>query len=271
MADALPIVQNILTETHILSSAFLKRDVIIDAYLPRSVAHPENMALLLINDGQDLPKMPFDTMLNELVSSKQIQPVVCIGIHCGPERKMEYGIAKELDYKGRGAKAAAYTQFLFEELLPFIHNTYNVTSFSEKAFAGFSLGALSAMDIVWNHPHEFTKVGLFSGSFWWRNKSYEDGYTDEANRIMHNQVKNGSYYPWLRFFFECGAQDESEDRNNNGIPDSIDDTTDLIAALHSIGYPADSIEYLELPDGRHDVPTWAHAFPYFLKWAWGEK
>jgi len=40
--------------------------------------------------------------------------------------------------------------------------------------------------------------------FWWRNKAYKEGYTDEANRIMHNQVKNDVYYPWLNSFLNAG-------------------------------------------------------------------
>lgn len=31
------------------------------------------------------------------------------------------------------------------------------------------------------------------------------------------------------------------------------------------------IYYLELNDGKHDVPTWAHAFQAFLTWGLGEK
>jgi enterochelin esterase-like enzyme len=59
------------------------------------------------------------------------------------------------------------------------------------------------------------------------------------------------------------------DRNNNGIIDSIDDTLGLIGELEQKGYKRGTdIEYLELPDGRHDVPTWARAFPDFLKWGW---
>lgn len=269
MSDEKLTADTILVEQNIITSAFLERDVIVDAYLPTNVQFPEQMGLLLINDGQDLPKMPFDEILEMLINEKAIEPLLCMGIHCGPDRKMEYGTAREKDYKGRGAKAKAYTQFIFEELLPFIRNTYKLSSFAEKSFAGFSLGALSALDIVWNHPHEFTKVGSFSGSFWWRNKGYKDGYDDHSNRIMHNHVRKGAYYPWLRFFFECGAMDETKDRNNNGIIDSIDDTLDLLKELHLKGYPEAAIYYLELPEGKHDVPTWAQAFPDFLKWGWG--
>lgn len=266
-----PAVTNILTERTEIESIFLEREVLIDAYLPTNVAEPEKMSLLLINDGQDLPKMPFEEILDSLVENSEIDPMVCIGIHCGPDRKMEYGVAGQPDFKGRGAKADIYTKFVFEELLPHIRKTYYVHSFKEKSFAGFSLGALSAMDIAWNHPAEFSKIGVFSGSLWWRNKGYDEGYDESRDRIMHSMVRSGSYYPWLKFFFECGAGDEGEDRNKNGVIDSIDDTLDLIAELKAKGYNNSDIKYFELADGKHDVPTWGRAFPSFLKWGWGRK
>lgn len=268
MADEKVTAENILVEQNKLASAFLHRDVVVDAYLPRNVKHPEELSLLLINDGQDLPKMPFHEILDNLIAEDEIEPLICIGIHCGHDRKMEYGTARQADYKGRGAKAGDYTHFVFKELLPFLRKQYHIHSFREKSFAGFSLGALSAMDIVWNHPLEFTKAGLFSGSFWWRSKSYKDGYDDATDRIMHHLVREGHYAPWLKFFFECGALDETKDRNNNGIIDSIDDTLDLIAELKKKGYSDEAIRYLELEDGTHDVITWAKAFPEFLKWGW---
>ena len=86
---------------------------------------------------------------------------------------------------------------------------------------------------------------------------------------MHLQVQKGTYFPWLQFFFECGQLDETADRNNNGVIDSIEDVLDLIEDLKGIGYPDKSIRYLELEDGRHDVETWARAFPEFLRWGWG--
>ena len=262
--------KNIITETLTLGSEFLERDVTIDTYLPVNIAHPEQMSLLLINDGQDLPTMPFNEILNSLLLENKIEPVLCVGIYCSEDRKMEYGVASKPDYKGRGAKAGAYTKFVFDELLPKIHAVYNVPSFKEKSFAGFSLGGLSALDIVWNHAEEFANVGVFSGSLWWRSKGYKEGYDDGKHRIMHQQIRKGKFYPWLKFFFECGALDEKADRNNNGVIDAIDDTLDLIKELKKKGYHDSSIKYLELEDGTHDVPTWAKAFPDFLQWGWGK-
>ena len=262
----------IIVEHYVIKSTHLNRDVIVDFYLPLNEAASADISLLLINDGQDLVTMGFDEILENVCLQNGITSLLCVGIHCGTERRNEYATAKIIDYKGRGTKAALYTQFVFEELLPFIRKTYIVFTFKEKSYAGFSLGGLSALDIVWNNPKEFTKVGVFSGALWWRDKDQEALDFDESeNRIMHRQIREGNYAPWLQFFFEVGTQDETADRNNNGVIDAIDDTVSLINELKQKGYTDKNIEYTELKDGRHDVPTWARALPAFLKWGWGEK
>jgi enterochelin esterase-like enzyme len=256
----------VIVEELELYSEFLERDVKLDIYLPADLDPMVQYSLLLINDGQDLPKMPFDKILAALLEANQIDPIIAIGIYCGADRRMEYGTAYAADFNGRGAKAGLYAKFIFDELLPFVRKHLAIASFKDKSFAGFSLGALSALDIVWNHPNQFNKVGVFSGSLWWRRKAYEDGYDDEKDRLMHLQIRKADFYPWIKFFLQCGALDESADRNNNGIIDSIDDTLDLIVELKAKGYTDEHIEYLLLADGKHDVPTWANAFPAFLKW-----
>jgi enterochelin esterase-like enzyme len=225
---------------------------------------------LLVNDGQDLVSMHFEEMLHSLYSSQKISPLLVVGIHCSADRKNEYGTATCPDYLGRGARAEEYTRFVLEELLPFLHATSPSGSYAETSYAGFSLGGLSAMDIVWRFPRFFSRVGVFSGSFWWRDRAQEDPDFDEnTDRIMHRLVRSGTYHPGLKFFFEVGTLDEKADRNNNGIIDSIDDTLALVAELKAKGYDDASIAYLELSDGKHDVATWSRAFPDFLIWGWG--
>ncbi len=259
----------LLVEQFSILSEYLEREVTIDAYLPNEIQFPDQLSLLLINDGQDLPKMPFATILEDLLATGEIAPLICIGIHCGPDRKMEYGTGYSADFNGRGAKAGLYAKFIFDELLPHIRKRFQMPHFKDKSFAGFSLGGLSALDIAWNHAGEFVRAGVFSGSLWWRRKAYEDGYDDEQDRLMHLQIRKGGFAPWLRFFIQCGGLDEAADRNNNGVIDSIDDALDLIVELKAKGYTDEHIQYLELPEGKHDVPTWAEAFPAFLKWGWG--
>lgn len=257
-------------EQKIIRSAFLEREVTIDVYLPVDY-NPSGLSLLLINDGQDLPKMNFGKLLHELAKSQQVRPLVCVGIYAGEDRKMEYGTAATPDFAGRGAKAPAYTRFVLEELIPFMHLQYRVETFTQVAFAGFSLGGLSALDIVWNHPGIFSLAGIFSGSLWWRSVDLEDGYNEATDRIMHQQVRKGSYHPHLRFYFTTGSLDETADRNNNGIIDSIDDTLGLIEELKQKGYSERELHYLNYEDGSHDVATWGRAMPRFLLWGWSSK
>lgn len=261
----------VIVTHHLITSVFLQRNVVVNFYLPDNITSLSQTSLLLINDGQDLPNMPFNKLLEKLYHQNEIAPLLCVGIHCGIDRKNEYATAKIPDYLGRGSKAAAYTQFIFEELLPFLYMHYSVDAFKEISFAGFSLGGLSALDIVWNNATTFSKAGVFSGSLWWRDKDQSDPNFDEwQHRIMHRQIREGNYAPWLQFFFEAGAKDETADRNNNGIIDAIDDTLDLLNELKKKGYPTENITYVELEEGRHDVTTWAVALPIFLKWGWGK-
>lgn len=267
-----PVHEHYIIESINLHSEYLDRTVVVDVYLPKSIVDPSDLSLLIINDGQDLPKMPFAPILNQLVEQDTITPVLAVGIHCNIDRKLEYGTADVLDYMNRGARAKFHRKFIINELLPFIRSTYYLPVARQTAFAGFSLGGLSAMDIVWTHPEIFNTAAVFSGSFWWRSKDLNNGYDDATDRIMHNLVRKGDFSPGLKFFFQTGRLDETMDRNNNGIIDSIDDTLDLIAELEKKGYKLEkNIKYLELSEGKHDVPTWASAFPEFLKWSYAKE
>lgn len=263
---------NLIVEQKAIASRSLKRLVMVDLYLPKNICDPSGLSLLLINDGQDLDEIPFDKLYNDLLQQKLVQPMICVGIHANKNRKHEYGTANQLDYAGRGTKAKAFQLFVLHELLPFIKNEYAISEFKTQGYAGFSLGGLSALDTVWNHPDVFSRVGVFSGSLWWRSKSLQDDYDDDKHRIMHHEIRQGKYEPGLKFFFTTGSLDETEDRNNNGVIDSIDDTLDLINELEKIGYERDEdIQYINYEDGKHDITTWGRALPGFLKWGWGVK
>lgn len=264
-------VSGILVENNSIESIWLQREVVIDCFLPLNVANPSGMSLLLINDGQNMAEMGFEAILDQLYSEQRITPIVCVAIHANENRRMEYGVTNEPDYLGRGALAAQYSSFIKEELLPWIKAKYLVESFRDISFAGFSLGGLSALDNVWQHPETFKRAGVFSGSLWWRNIDQSDeSYDDDLHRIIHQRIRHGEYHEGMQFFFQCGNKDETKDRNNNGIIDSIDDTLDLIKELVAKGYDAErDISYLEMPDGSHDVPTWGLAMPVFLMWGWG--
>jgi len=250
----------------------LQRTVRIDLYQPASGFANEYAELLLINDGQDLLKMPFKRMVESVEARYKLVPLLIAGIHCGEDRVHEYGMSVGPDYKGWGSKAAAYEQFVVEELLPFIRSRFHNVELKRVSFAGFSLGGLSALDIAWNNPEVFSQAGVFSASLWWRDMDKDDKrYQPWINRMMHRQIAEGEFRPGMRFFFECGENDEFEDRNRNGVIDSIDDTIDIMRILIRKGYrEGRDLYYLQMPDGRHDVESWAKALPAFLEWGFRE-
>lgn len=263
----------VLFESVEFHSEPLERLVRTDLYTVNVDAETRSVSLLLVNDGQDLLAMNFEAMLHELHASAPLTPLVVAAIHCGEDRKNEYGMLVSADYKGRGAKASQYEQFVLEELLPFVYGQFSLKTIDQISFAGFSLGGLSAFDLAWNHPDIFKKVGVFSGSFWWRSKDQtEKDFNPVTDRLMHHQIRQASARPDMRFFLQCGELDEDCDRNSNGVIDSIDDTIDLMRELLRKGYmEGKDFVYLQLPDGRHDVKTWAKAFPVFLRWGFAQK
>ena len=255
-----------------LYSVPLKRSVRLDVVLPPNYdASGTVYPVLYLNDGQDLSRLHIKSVLDSLYRQQAVRPFVLVAIHAG-DRIQEYGTAAQADYMGRGSKARLYTDFVLTELLPFVQKRYRISQKPEDAvFAGFSLGGLSAFDIVFHHPERFAKAGVFSGSFWWRSKSTEAGYRDETDRIMHDQVRKGTYHKNFTFWFETGTEDETSDRNNNGIIDAIDDTTDLIDELVKKGYNRQTaIRYVEIPGGKHNQETWSAIMPDFLTWAFGK-
>ncbi|MEY3059323.1 MAG: hypothetical protein RL000_675 [Bacteroidota bacterium] len=256
--------QNVEIKSFSIHSSFLSRAVLVDFYIPSNSDQISIIDLLLVNDGQDLQKMNFPRILSEHSSH---YPLMVIGIHAGKDRKQEYGVVGVPDYLGRGANAGAYSNFILKELFPFFQQQISNSEIRKKYLAGFSLGGLMAFDMLIDHSHLFAAVGVFSGSFWWRSKSLENGYVEKRDRIMHAKIRKHKKQQEIRFFLQTGQLDETADRNNNGIIDSIDDTLGIIEELVNIGYEQnDHITYLELPDGKHDIETWGRVMPLYLKW-----
>ena len=253
------------------NSTHLKRQVYMEIFRPSNIYSIHKYPVLILNDGQDSEALQIKYTVEKLWQRKEVEPAIIVAIHAG-DRMQEYGVSAETDFSGRGGKAGMYSDFIVQELFPYLKSHFPL-DVDNVCIAGFSLGALSALDMAWNHSDIFKKIGAFSGSFWWRNLDSSDNFFDEKiHRIMHNQIKDAQSKPGLKFWFQTGTKDENSDRNKNGVIDSIDDTLDLIAELTKKGYrPLHDIVYFEMKGGEHNQHTWAQAMPQFLKWAFGKQ
>ncbi|NID11172.1 alpha/beta hydrolase [Fibrivirga algicola] len=261
-----------------LVSVPLNRAVHLTIILPPAYSETgPKLPVLYLNDGQDLPRLHMSDVLDSLYNAQAIRPFVLVAMHANVDRIQEYGTAAQPDYMKRGSKASAYTDFVLTELLPYIQSHYHVSADpAQCAIAGFSLGGLSAFDIGFHHPDRFSRIGVFSGSFWWRKKQFSSAYDDETDRIMHSLIRESHRKPAVRFWLQTGTNDETSDRNNNGVIDSIDDTLDIIRELEKKGYQREhngasgDIRYVEVQGGEHNQTTWSAVMPDFLGWAFGK-
>lgn len=250
-------------------SEFLQRQVYFSVIIPSDYDPAFTYPLLLVNDGQDFEMLNLAGKIGELQDLGQIEKFVVAGIHANHDRLTEYGTAIKADYASRGSKAGDTTKFVLQELLPALEQEFHVQK-KGIVYAGFSLGGLMALDIAWNNACNFSKVAVFSGALWWREKAIEDGYSD-ADRIMHAQIRQSVKKPSLEFWFQTGTFDEEDDRDGDGVIDSIQDTLECISELEQKGYNwGTDIIYVEVKEGRHNHYTWSAVLPDFLLWAFGK-
>jgi len=255
-----------------LYSRHLQRQVkltVIHTPIPQDKSE---LNLLILNDGQDVDALRAKETIDSLYKAGSIQPMVLVAPHAG-DRMQEFGVADHPDYQQRGAAAGHYDAFINDELYPYSKKMAGVRKFKSVSIAGFSLGGLSALDIAWNHPEKIDRVGVFSGSFWWRDKALEDSsYSDDNNRIMYAKLKASRKKPKLQYWFYAGGEEETSDRDKDSLIDVIDDTRDIIELIkHKNICPPEDIVYKEVKEGKHDYPHWSAVFPEFLVWAFGKK
>ena len=254
-------------------SKYLERGVKVDVFLPPQYGKDKNQTYptIYFNDGQDMLAVGMFDTLTRLFTEGSLPHCIVIAMYCNENRINEYGTANRLDYKKRGNKARQHADFVLQELIPLMQTEYKIKQEPQQTvYAGFSLGALSALDIAWANPSVFGKVGVFSGSLWWRDQEWSPKDPD-GGRIMHDIIANSLLAnEGMKFWFQAGTKDEDSDRNNNGVIDAIDDTLDLMNALFELGYrPHEDVKYVEVEGGEHNPKTWGEVMPDFLKWALG--
>jgi enterochelin esterase-like enzyme len=248
-------------------SPALGRKMKVEVLLPPNYWQQSNVRFPVIcfNDGQDFLALNLYKTLSEGYANGSFPFYIIVGLHTNQNRIAEYGTLEKVHYQGYGNKALDYTRFVTNELVPFLKNEFRCQEdVSAWTMAGFSLGGLSAFDIAWNNPSIFGRIGAFSASFWWRWQACTPEAPD-AFRIIHETVLASEKREGMRFWFQVGTNDETDDRNHNGIIDSIDDTRDLINCLLQIGYSEDAIQYVELEGGEHNQATWGGIMPVFLE------
>jgi len=138
------------------SSAILKEERTVSIYTPAGYAPRGGpYGLLVIFDGEAYSSdVPTPTILDNLVASKKIHPLVALLVDSGETRD------RDLQCSPR------FADFLAKELLPWARQRYRLSPNPQKTIVGgSSYGGLSAAYCAFRHPEDFGNVLSQSGSF----------------------------------------------------------------------------------------------------------
>lgn len=275
----------------------------VDVFLPdgydaqAAIGYP----VLYLNDGQDADEVALARTLDDMIAAGTIRPLVAVAIHMPPDRMGAYGlsdrdagnpIVAQTKYGPVGQRAHAYSEWVAHTLVPAIDARFHTrTTPDARAILGWSLGALNAFNLGWQYPELFAKVGAFSPSFW-LSADRSDVDSVQRTRLAQRMVDSSETRGGLELFFAVGTDEDTDDRDGDGINDALDDTRDLITGygtaddphakgLAQLGYGTNvdhatrqtraPVALYVMEGGRHDQPSWARMLPAFLDWAYGTK
>ncbi|TAE69911.1 MAG: alpha/beta hydrolase [Bacteroidetes bacterium] len=237
----------ILSEDFFMPQFNQKRRIWI--YLPPDYETSGNKRypVLYMQDGQNLfdaassfaGEWAVDNNLNALFERGESQGLIVIGIDNGSDtRTYEYCPHRNPKFGGGGGKL--YLRFLVETLKPFIDQNYRTYADRDSTgIMGSSLGGLISFYAGIEFPKVFGKIGVFSPSFWFSPKIYEN-----AKKYMH---KN-----YTKYYFLAGRQESSN---------LVEQTSEMYEIMKQRGIHEDQMRLIVCDDGQHSEWFWNREFP----------
>jgi len=282
--------------------AFAPEKIAVTVYLPPGYDHAaaRRYPVLYANDGQDMEAVGLQPTLAQLYRGKAIEPVIVVAVHMLADRASGYGLSDRAAARSLvggspigpiGTRAQAYSAWVAIVLVPYVDAHYRTRrSARGRTMLGWSLGALNAFNLGWQYPEVFGRVGAFSPSFWLaadRTSATAVQHTRLAQAMVDRSRKRAG----LRMWFAVGTAEETRDRDDDGVNDTVDDVQDLLQGyrgaddfrlrgLKQLGYTvdmdaakhpsrhADAALFL-LQGGVHNQASWKRMLPVFLRWAYG--
>ena len=220
---------------HLIESKILQTQQHVSVYLPPGYrTDGEAYDVLVLFDGWayfNFAATP--TVLDNLLYAGRIPPFVLV-MHTNMDQAVR---ARELPCH------EPFGDFLAQEMMPFLHENYHITSDPAKTIVGGScFGGLAAAFVAFRRPEIFGNVISQSGSFWWPEKE-----TPETEmEWLTDQFEQSPKLP-IRFAMEVGSLEAAIVEF-----DQLKTNRRLRDVLLSKGYEVDYAEY----SGGHDMICW---------------
>ena len=216
------------------ASSILGNERRVFVYTPPgySTEHEPYGLLLLFDGSAYIQLVPTPTIMDNLLSEGKIPPLVVV-------------LPDSLSQETRSRELPCYpphVDYLTQELIPWVHEHYHVTSDpAQTIIAGSSYGGLAAAFTALNAPAIFGNVLSQSGAFWWGQKQQEDPGPEWLSR----QFAQSEKLP-LRLYMDVGLLERSPKNDMVGTNRRLRDV------LRKKGY---SVHYSEYAGG-HDYICW---------------
>jgi predicted alpha/beta superfamily hydrolase len=224
-------------------------------YLPPDYeTSSKDYPVMYMHDGQNLfdayysfaGEWEIDENLNDLFDQGDYGCIV-VGIdNGGSERINEYSPWNNPTYGGGDGEF--YMQFIVETLKPYIDTRYR--TLSDRGYTGLfgsSLGALISHYGGLEYQEVFSKIGLFSPSFWFSDSCYSMAAETPKEYEM-------------KLYFLGGGQEA-------GV---IDDCNAMIDTLTAAGYAENELFIKAVENGQHSEWFWRQEFPEAYQWLFSE-
>lgn len=245
---------NVHKHTEFVFNTLKPRDIIV--WLPPAydTDSAKRYPVLYMQDGQNLfnPATSFtgidwqiDEAADSLLQSKQIEPLIVVGINNTDDRMKEY-VPSTL--------SEDYMKLVVSVIKPFIDKHYRTLADKENTrVGGSSAGGTISFMLAWKYDTIFVGALCLSPAF----------LIDSIDCI--SMVKNYSgKSKSLHFYFDNGGQ---------GIDSLLQPGLDeMINALTAKGYREGTDFFTEIDRlADHTEKAWAHRFPYILLKFYGRK
>lgn len=144
-----------------------------------------------------------------------------------------------------GGDGSEYIDFIVNTLKPYVDAHYRtLTDRANTGIMGSSLGGLISHYSGVKYPGVFSKVGVFSPSFW---------FTDDIYTFTEAQGHDESQ----KFYFLGGGQESAS------LEADIDS---MISTMEDVGFTENEINFKFVSNGQHSEWFWAQEFPEAFEW-----
>jgi predicted alpha/beta superfamily hydrolase len=243
------------TNVSILKDSFfmpqLNRYRRIWLYLPPDYnSSQKKYPVLYMHDGQNLfdsfysfaGEWGIDESLNTLFSQGN-SGCIAVGIDNGATQRLnEYSPWKNPSYGG--GEGDLYSRFIVETLKPYIDSNFRtLPDRLNTGIMGSSMGGLISFYAGLKYQDIFSKIGIFSPSFW---------FSPECYTFAGQTLKKSD----MKMFFLAGGQEA-------GV---AQDCETIMSTLKSSGYNDEEMILREVASGQHSEWFWKQEFPVAYLW-----